>query len=64
MSGPGYGVPQTIWTHNDDHDVESQMGCATCLFEGVDTPLARVFLWGGTSLCAKHLLALRTPNAT
>lgn len=62
MAGPGYNVPQVIWEHGDNSEVESQMGCGSCLFEGVDAPLARVFLWGGTSLCAKHLLALRTPT--
>jgi len=58
-----HGVPEIIWSRADDSTLESQTGCASCLFEGVDAPLNRVYMWGGTSLCAKHLLALRTPNA-
>jgi len=57
------GVPQIVWQHAEDTTAESQMGCSYCLFEGVDAPLNRVFMWAGVSCCAKHLLALRTPSA-
>jgi hypothetical protein len=53
------GVPSVIWQDVQDTTIELSVGCGSCAFEGVDAPLTRVYLWGGTSLCVKHLLALR-----
>ena len=60
MINPSY-KPEGVWgsaAEVKDAHVEteepSQYGCGYCLADGIDAPLFRVYLYGGSSFCAKH----------
>jgi len=62
------GTPSIIWKQQpaakayeavEDPNKKSQTGCVYCLFTGTHAPLEVVYLWGGTSVCQKHLILIK-----
>lgn len=51
--------PAEIWGGNVNKEGEggSQFGCLHCLLENMTAPVDTIYMWGGTSLCRKHVLA-------
>lgn len=59
--------PAEVWGGNVGKDGEdSQFGCLHCLMENISAPVDVIYMWGGTSLCRKHVqaqMAEQVPNA-
>lgn len=49
--------PTRIWAAAEDPQRELQFGCVQCALENVDAPLSKVYVWGGTTYCIKHIKA-------
>lgn len=45
--------PEVLTAHIET-DAVSQFGCGYCLGENVTAPSNPVYMWAGTTMCAKH----------
>lgn len=50
-------IPELLWAAAEKPGSDSQTGCVYCLSEGVHAPVDIVYIWGGTSMCRRHVEA-------
>lgn len=54
----GTYIPGSPIATDENPSPETQIGCFYCLLEGVQAPVAVIYMWSGTSVCPDHLLAM------
>lgn len=54
----GTYIPGSPLAQDENPVLETHFGCYYCLLESVETPVAVIYMWSGTSVCRNHLLAM------